>query len=118
MISYREFFACIPAGIRMMVSALIILALAWTLSSICNKLLGIDDFISNAVKRGADSGVLPHSILPAALFLLASWMTWKFVDFIKDPTRYKIVDKVERYTYLQESTMLLTVIVFLIVGKI
>ena len=71
-LSYKEFFACIPAGIRMMVSALIILALAWTLSAICNRLLGIDDFISDAVKRGADAGVLPLSLLPAALFLLAS----------------------------------------------
>ena len=71
-VSYREFFACIPAGIRMMVSALIILALAWTLSTICNKLLGIDAFLSDMVKRGADAGVLPLSILPAAMFLLAS----------------------------------------------
>ena len=53
-LSYRDFFTCIPAGIRMMVSALIILALAWTLSTICN------------------NGVLPLSLLPAALFLLAS----------------------------------------------
>ena len=71
-LSYKELFACIPAGIRMMVSALIILVLAWTLSTICNKLLGIDDFISGAVKRGADSGVLPLALLPAALFLLSS----------------------------------------------
>ena len=56
----------------MMVSALIILALAWTLSGICNRLLGIDDFLSDAVKRGADAGVLPLWILPAALFLLAA----------------------------------------------
>ncbi|MBR1836183.1 MAG: Na+/H+ antiporter NhaC family protein [Kiritimatiellae bacterium] len=71
-ISYKEFFACIPAGIRMMVSALIILVLAWTLSTICNGLLGIDDFISDAVKRGADSGLLPLGLLPAVLFLLAA----------------------------------------------
>ena len=71
-LSYKEFFACIPAGIRMMVSALIILALAWTLSTICNKLLGIDDFISGVVDRAAKSGVLPLAVLPAALFLLAS----------------------------------------------
>ncbi len=70
-LSYREFFACIPAGIRMMVSALIILALAWTLSTICNKLLGIDDFISGVVDRAAKSGALPLALLPAALFLLA-----------------------------------------------
>ena len=54
----------------------------------------------------------------ALLFLLVSWMTYKFIDFMKDPTRYKIVDKVELYTYLQESTMLITVVVYLLVGKI
>ena len=52
------------------------------------------------------------------LFVLVSWMTHKFIDYMIDPTRYKIVDKVERYTYLQESTMLLTVIIFLVLGKI
>ena len=71
-ITYREFFACVPAGIRMMVPALVILALAWTLSNICNGLLGIDAFISAAVKRGADAGVLPLALMPAAMFLLAA----------------------------------------------
>ena len=52
------------------------------------------------------------------LFLLVSWMTYKFIDFMVDPTRYEIVEKVERYTYLQESTMLLTVVIYLLVGKI
>ena len=52
------------------------------------------------------------------LFILVSWMIYKFIQFIKDPTRYKIVDKVEIYTYLQESTMLLTVVIYLLVGKI
>ena len=52
------------------------------------------------------------------LFLLVTWMTIKFIDFMIDPTRYKIVEKVERYTYLQESTMLLTVVIYLLIGKI
>ena len=52
------------------------------------------------------------------LFILVSWMTYKFIDFIMDPTRYEIVEKVERYTYLQESTMLLTVAIYLLIGKI
>lgn len=52
------------------------------------------------------------------LFILVSWMTYKFIEFIGNPTKYKIVDKVERYTYFQESTMLLTVVVYLLVGKI
>lgn len=42
------------------------------------------------------------------------WMSWKFIDFKKDPTRYKIVDKVEKYTYIQESIMILTVVMYLI----
>lgn len=52
------------------------------------------------------------------LFILVSWMTYKFIDFMMDPTRYEIVEKVERYTYLQETTMLLTVVIYLLVGKI
>lgn len=52
------------------------------------------------------------------LLLLVSWMTYKFIQFIKDPTRFKLVNKVELYTYLQESTMLITVFVYLLVGKL
>lgn len=52
------------------------------------------------------------------LGLLASWMTWKFVQFMKNPKKFKLVDKVERYTYLQETTMLLTIVAFIIFGKI
>ena len=52
------------------------------------------------------------------LFILVSWMIYRFIDFIMDPTRYELVEKVERYTYLQESTMLLTVVIYLLVGKI
>ena len=36
-------------------------------------------------------------------------MTVKFLQFKKDPERFVIVEKVELYTYIQESTMLLTV---------
>lgn len=52
------------------------------------------------------------------LLLNVLWMSWKFVEFKKDPARYKIVDKVERYTYIQESIMILTIVAFLIFGKI
>ena len=59
-----------------------------------------------------------NKISVAILFLLVSWMTWKFIEFIKNPEKFKIVDKVERYTYLQETTMLITVALYLVVGKI
>ena len=54
----------------------------------------------------------------AVLFLLVSWMTWKFIQYMKNPERFVLVDKVEIYTYLQESTMLLTIGAFLLFGKI
>lgn len=50
--------------------------------------------------------------------LLVSWMVWKFVSFIKNPEQFAIVQKVEIYTYIQESLMLLTIVVFLLVGRI
>jgi len=59
-----------------------------------------------------------NKISIAVLFLLVSWMTWKFIQYMKDPEQFKLVDKVERYTYLQESTMLLTIVAFLIFGRI
>ena len=36
-------------------------------------------------------------------------MTWKFIEYMRDPHRFRLVEKVERYTYIQESIMLLTV---------
>lgn len=44
-----------------------------------------------------------------ALFINVCWMTWKFSEYIHDPHKFKLVEKVERYTYIQETIMLLTV---------
>lgn len=59
-----------------------------------------------------------NKISVAVLFLLASWMTWQFIRFMKDPNKFTIVSRVEIYTYLQESTMLLTIVCFLVFGRI
>ena len=53
-----------------------------------------------------------------ALLIDVSWMSVKFLQFMRDPTRFAIVEKVERYTYIQESLMLLTIPVYLIFGAI
>lgn len=53
-----------------------------------------------------------------ALFIDVLWMSVKFLQFMRDPTRFAIVEKVERYTYIQESLMLLTIPVYLIFGAI
>ena len=52
------------------------------------------------------------------LLILVIWMTYKFIQFMKNPEKFKLVDKVERYTYLQESTMLITIVLYLLIGKI
>lgn len=59
-----------------------------------------------------------NRIAVAALLINVLWMSWKFIEFKGNPERYRIVDKVERYTYIQESIMIITIIVFLLVGKI
>ena len=59
-----------------------------------------------------------NKISVAILAVIVIWMTVQFVKFMKDPTQFKIVDKVEKYTYVQESIMLLTVAVYLLVGEI
>lgn len=58
-----------------------------------------------------------NKMMVVFLFLAVSWMTWKFIDFKKDPTRYKIVDQVEKYTYVQETLMIITVVATLILGR-
>ena len=44
-----------------------------------------------------------------ALLVNVIWMTWKFAEYIRNPHCFRLVEKVERYTYIQESIMLLTV---------
>ena len=53
-----------------------------------------------------------------ALGLLVSWMTYKFIEFKKDPTKFKLVSVVEKYTYIQETIMILTIVGYLVFGKI
>ena len=52
------------------------------------------------------------------LLVLVSWMTYQFVKFMKDPTKFKLVNRVEIYTYIQESLMLLTIVAYLVFGRI
>ena len=59
-----------------------------------------------------------NKIAVVVLLLNVAWMTWKFLQYLKDPSSFRLVEKVERYTYIQETTMLITVAVYLLVGKI
>lgn len=59
-----------------------------------------------------------NKISVAALLMNVAWMTWKFVQYMKNPSCFKLVEKVEQYTYIQETMMLLTVAAYLAFGKI
>ena len=59
-----------------------------------------------------------NKISVVLLALNVAWMTLKFQQFKKDPTRFKLVAVVEQYTYIQEGIMILTIVAFLIFGKI
>lgn len=45
-------------------------------------------------------------------------MTWLFTRFVADPTRFRLITKVERYTILTETTMVLAVAGYLMVGRL
>ncbi|MDO5402135.1 MAG: Na+/H+ antiporter NhaC family protein [Eubacteriales bacterium] len=63
-ISFAEFMSCIPEGFKAMISPILILAMAWTLSGMTN-LLGADVFVAGLV---AGSASALKALLPAIIF--------------------------------------------------
>ncbi len=66
-VTFNEFMECIPEGFKAMVSPILILTFAWTLSGVTG-LLGADVFVAELVEGSA--GIL-QSLLPAIIFLVA-----------------------------------------------
>lgn len=66
-ISFNDFAECIPQGFKMMVSAILILVLAWTLGGFCSDKLDAGAFVANTLDGSAIAG----AIFPAILFLIA-----------------------------------------------
>jgi len=67
-IDYHQFAAAVLFGIKTMVPALVLLALAWGISAVCTDLLGTGRFIASAIVKGG----VPVGLLPAALFVIAA----------------------------------------------
>lgn len=67
LVTFREFADCIPKGFKMMVSAILILTLAWTLGGLVRDYLCAGDFVSNALMNSH----FATGLLPALLFLVA-----------------------------------------------
>ncbi|MBE5922793.1 MAG: Na+/H+ antiporter NhaC family protein [Lachnospiraceae bacterium] len=66
-ISFQEFMECVPVGFKMMVSPILILTCAWTLSGMTG-LLGADVYVAGLVEGSAAAMQL---LLPAVIFLVA-----------------------------------------------
>lgn len=64
--------------------------------------------------------LLWHLSKIGVVILLANvlWMTVQFQQFIADPTRFSLKERVERYTYITEATMVLAVIGHLILMRV
>jgi Na+/H+ antiporter NhaC len=67
-----EFFASVTAGIKSMVPALIILALAWTISGVCRDLLSTGPYVAGLV----ESSNLPVLLIPAIMFVIAAGLSF------------------------------------------
>lgn len=66
-ITFSEFAECIPQGFKMMVSAILILVLAWTLGGFCSIRLDAGSFVAGAL----GGSTVANAIFPALLFLIA-----------------------------------------------
>lgn len=72
LVTFRDFMGGITAGVKLMVSAVMILALAWSLSGVCREMIGTGEFVSGLVSGSSVS----LSILPALIFVVAAFLSF------------------------------------------
>ena len=72
LLTFREFMDSIGTGINTMVPAYIILTLAWTIGTLCQKYLGTGQYIGMLVQTSH----LPMELLPAIVFLVAAGLSF------------------------------------------
>lgn len=71
-ISFSEFAECIPQGFKMMVSAILILVLAWTLGGFCSSKLAAGAFVKSVLS----GNMTATAIFPAVLFLVGTGLAF------------------------------------------
>ena len=72
LLTFRGFMAGITQGVKSMVSAVMILVFAWSLSGVCREMLGTGEFVSNLV----GTSNISLSILPAIIFAVAAFLSF------------------------------------------
>jgi len=85
LVTFRDFMGGITAGVKLMVSAVMILALAWSLSGVCREMIGTGEFVSGLVNVVNDFFVEKQifgganvfmSLIPALIFVVASFLSF------------------------------------------
>jgi Na+/H+ antiporter NhaC len=72
LLGFKEFFSSITIGVKAMVPALIILALAWTISGVCRDLLSTGPYVAGLVEQSS----LPVALIPAIMFLVSCGLSF------------------------------------------
>ncbi|MEG0391403.1 MAG: Na+/H+ antiporter NhaC family protein [Anaerovoracaceae bacterium] len=71
-LSFKDFMGGITDGIKIMVPAIMILVLAWTISGVCRDLLSTGEYIGSLV----EGGNFPLVLLPAIIFIVAAFLSF------------------------------------------
>jgi Na+/H+ antiporter NhaC len=72
LMSFTEFFSGITQGVKSMVGAIIIRALAWTISGVCRDLLSTGPYVAEIVQQSR----MPVILIPAIMFLIATGLSF------------------------------------------
>ena len=83
-IDYHQFAAAVLFGIKTMVPALVLLALAWGISAVCTDMLGTGKYIASAIVKGGISvAVMPGALFAiAALFAFTTGASWGAIGIL------------------------------------
>jgi tetracycline resistance efflux pump len=70
--TFKDFMLGVTEGIKIMVPAITILILAWTVSGVCRDLLSTGQYVGDLVKNGH----FPLMLLPLVIFVVAAFLSF------------------------------------------
>lgn len=71
-LSFKDFMSQIYEGFQLMIPAITILVLAWTISGVCRDLLNTGKYIGGVVQHGG----FPMWLLPTIIFIVAAFLSF------------------------------------------
>ena len=70
--TFKAFMGCFNDGIKMMVPAIVILVLAWSISGVCRDMLSTGEYIGHMV----ETSNFPLMLLPLVIFIVAAFLSF------------------------------------------